>query len=81
MRIHKIHQLVEVRPLAIQLVIDFCDLAHIEIDHLDFPGQHHAAGIRTDGRAERIRLLANRLVLAIGDFDVNNLRALFVRIL
>lgn len=77
---HKIHQLIKVRSLAIQLVIDFRDLAHIEIDLLDFPGKHHAAGIRTDGRAEYIRPFADRLVLAIGDLNVNDLRALFVRI-
>ena len=78
--VHKIHQLIEVRSLAIQLVIDFRDLAFIEIDLLDFTGKHHAAGIRTDGRTEYIRPFADRLVLAIGDLNVNDLRALFVRI-
>ncbi|RHL33812.1 hypothetical protein DW024_09630 [Collinsella sp. AF37-9] len=80
MRIHEVHQLVEVRPLAIQLVIDFCDLAHIEIDLLDFPGKHHAAGIRTDGRTKYIRSSADRFVLPIGDLNVNGLRTRFMQI-
>ena len=64
----------------IQLAIDFRDLAHIEIDFLDFPGKHHVAGIRTDGRTECIRLFADCLVFVIADFNVNDLRTLFVRI-